>query len=452
MIMKKELNDKERERNMSLGIKEGGAVTVTTIITETYMTPFALVLGGNSMHIGFLNSFSGLLFPLSQLYGSKMMDKWERKKLMIFSASWQALVLLPILILSILAIYNIGAWFPNFLIIFYSLYIVFGALAGLTWFSLMGDVVPPEKRGRYFGKRNAILGGIGILVTLLGAFLLDFFKTEGKVLIGFSILFFIAIIARWVSVFILKKHRDADRKKKKRHKGILNFFKSMHKTNYGKFVIYVTFLNFSAMIASPFFSVYMLQELKLSYTWFTIINLSQAVSIMIFMLVWGKFADKYGNKKTLMIGSILIPLLPLLWIFNQNPFYLLIPMFLGGVGWAAFNLASINFIYDSVESDKRAAYLAYMNLIAGVGVFLGAGIGGVIIEYLPIKFMNIFLFVFLISGILRILSAVIMMPLIKEVRKVEKFSFGRITPLLHLKMIGHNTNLHHHHHALHHHE
>ena len=87
----------------------------------------------------------------------------------------------------------------------------------------------------------------------------------------------------------------------------------MTKTNFGRFVIYIFLFNFSVMIASPFFSVYMLEELKLSYLWFTIINLSQAVSIVIFMLVWGKFADKYGNKKLLTIGSVLVPILPLLW-------------------------------------------------------------------------------------------------------------------------------------------
>ena len=434
----------KRKRNMSLGIKEGGAANITTTIIDTYITPFALAIGANSAHIGFLNSFSGLLSPLSQLHGSKFLEKYTRKKLMVFSAAWQILMLLPIVLLGILFISDIKVGLPYFLIVFYSLYVILGALAGLSWFSLMGDIVPPEERGRYFGKRNAILLAIGIIVTLSAAFLLDFLKMQGKLLIGFSILFFMAILARGVSVLILRKYEDPDEKKKKLNAGFFHFLKSIHKTNYGKFVIYVAFLNFAAMIASPFFTVYILEELKLSYTWLTIINLAQSVSMVFFMLIWGKFADRYGNKKTLVIGSVLIPLLPLLWIFNQNPYYLLIPMFLGGIGWAAFNLASSNFVYDSIESEKRAAYLAYMNVVAGIGIFLGAGLGGIIIEYVSISFMNIFLFIFLVSAILRFLAGVIMMPLIKEVRRVKEFSFGDITPLLHLKTIGQHTNLHHH--------
>ena len=309
---------------------------------------------------------------------------------------------------------------------------------------MIGDIVPEDKRGMYFGKKNAILGGIGIFITLISSFFLDFFKTEGRVLVGFSVLFLVAMIARFGSFILFKRMDDPDRKHKIFRERFKHFAKNLRRTNYGKFVIYIALINFAAMIASPFFSVYMLEELKLSYVWFTIINLSQAVSMMIFMLVWGKFADKYGNKELLIIGSLLIPILPLLWIFNQNPYYLLIPMFLGGIGWAAFTLASSNFVYDSVEREKREIYLAYMNIFAGIGIFLGAGLGGLMIEYLPIRFMNIFLFVFLVSAILRALTALLMMPIIKEVKKVEKFSFARVAPLLHLRMLGHHTTLSHH--------
>lgn len=443
--MKKEMSLRQREKNMSLGIKEGSASTVTSIITETYMTPFALALGANNVHVGFLNSFSGLLAPLSQLYGSRVLERHERKRVWFFSALWQMLVLIPILLLGVFFLFDVEIGLPSFLILFYSLYVIFGALAAMAWFSLMGDVVPQEQRGWYFGKRNAILGGIGVVVTLAGSFLLDYFKTGGIVLLGFSLLFLIAIIARGISLVYLRRQDDPDGKGRRLHDGFFHFLKSMRRTNYGRFVLYVAFLNFAVMIASPFFTVYMLEELKLSYVWYTIISLSQAISMMIFMLVWGKFADRYGNKALLIIGNVLVPILPLLWIFHQNPFYLLIPMFLGGIGWAAFNLASSNFIYDSVEKEKRAAYLAYLNVFAGVGIFLGAGLGGFLIEYLPLRFMNIFLFVFLISAVLRMVAGVVFLPFVREVRRVERFSLGKITPLLHLKMLGHHTSLQHHH-------
>jgi len=440
LLNMKKFGEKRRARNMRLGLSEGSVVTVMSIIAETYMTPFALALGANSAHIGFLNSTSGILPPLAQLSGSRALEKSIRRKVMVLAAFWQALTLLPLIILGL---FSFGIFSPYLLILFYSSYAVFGAITGLAWFSLMGDIVPSEKRGRYFGKRNALLGGTGIMVTLAGSFFLDLFKTQGKVLLGFSLLFMVALVARLISLAMLKKYDDPDGKGRKLHDGFWHFTRTLGTSNYGRFVLYVSLLNFAVMIASPFFAVYMLQELHLSYIWYTIISLSQSVSILIFMLVWGKFADRYGNKKTLILGSILIPLLPLLWIFSQNPYYLLIPMFLGGIGWAAFNLASSNFVYDAVPREKRAAYLAYTNLFVGIGIFTGSVLGGLLIEYLPLHVMNIFLFVFLISAILRGLVAVVMLPLVKEVRKVKKFSFAHIAPLLQLKMPGNHTHLHH---------
>src|SRR3989344_2448137 len=439
--------DEDRRKDMSVSIKEGSASTFMSTIVDTYITPFALALGANSVHIGFLNSFSGLFSPLAQVYGSKF--KVERKKLILNTIIWQGLMIIPILLLGILFLNGFRMGTPSILIVFYSLYVIFGALVSQSWFSMIGDIVPDNERGRYFGRRNAILGTIGVIVTLLSAFLLDYYKTGGFVLIGFSILFLLAFIARFVSYYYFRKIKDPDGNQKKTGESFINFTKNLTKTNFGRFVIYIFLFNFSVMIASPFFSVYMLEELKLSYLWFTIINLSQAVSIVIFMLVWGKFADKYGNKKLLTIGSVLVPILPLLWIFNQNPFYLLIPMFLGGVGWAAFSLASNNFVYDSVEKEKRSVYLAYLNIYGGIGIFLGAGLGGLVIRDLPISFMNIFLFIFLVSAVLRGLTALIMMPILKEVRSVEKFSFSRVMPLLHLRTPGNHMSLDSLHHNMH---
>ena len=69
-----------------------------------------------------------------------------------------------------------GVWLsvlPILLIVFYCLQIGVGAIAGPAWFSWMGDLVPKEKRGKYFGKRNRILQAVTIITMLTAGFLLD---------------------------------------------------------------------------------------------------------------------------------------------------------------------------------------------------------------------------------------------------------------------------------------
>ncbi|MEK6820234.1 MAG: MFS transporter [Nanoarchaeota archaeon] len=435
-IILKNAGDKlEKEKTMSLSIREGAAASVMSGFGDAYITPYALTLNANNAQIGFLSSFAGLVSPLSQLFGSKLMEKYPRKRIIMTFVTFHAIMWIPILLLSLFFWKNIFlSYLPIFLIIFYSVYAIFGAVAGPAWFSLLGDIVPDKIRGRYFSKRNKITGTIALVSTVIAAFILDFFKTKGYILIGFSILFVIAGIFRLVSASMFRKHYEPSFKLEKGYYfSIWQFIKKAPSNNFGKFVIFITLMNFTTSIAGPFFAVYMLKDLQFSYITFILVNISSSISSLLFMPIWGKFSDKYGNREMLKIGAIVVPFFPMLWIFSSSPLYLaLVPQLVGGIGWAAFNLAASNFVYDSVSVQRRGLCVAYYNIIVGIGVFFGAALGGILAHYLTITFMNKLLFIFLISGLARLAVTIIFMPSIKEVRKVEK---PKINPLFYFKEI-----------------
>lgn len=440
-ILKKVKEDIDKERTMKLSVKEGSACSVMSGFTDSYVTPFALTLKANNVQIGLLSSIPGLLSPLSQIFGSNLMEKYSRKRIIVTAVSLQALMWLPILVLSLLFWKNIFSnCLPLVLIVFYSLYAVFGAIAGPAWFSLLGDIIPEKVRGRYFGKRNKITGTVALVSALIAAFVLDFFKTRGFLLIGFSILFLIACLARLISAYFFKKHYEPKLSLEKGYYfSFLQFLKKASSNNFGRFVIYVSLINFATNIAGPFFAVYMLRDLGFSYITFMLINLSSAIFSLLFMPIWGKFSDKYGNRELLKLGSFLIPLLPILWIFSSSPLYIaLIPQLIGGIGWAAFNLSAGNFIYDSVSPQRRGICVAYHNLLNGIGIFLGATLGGLLAQYLTISFMNKLLFIFLISGFLRFIVVLVFLPKIKEIRKVSR---PPKNPFLYIKEIRPMTGI-----------
>jgi MFS family permease len=405
-------------------------------LTDSYITPYALTLKANNVQIGLLSSIPSLLAPISQVFGSRLMERYSRKRIMVISVALNALMWLPILLLSVFLWRGFFTkYLPVMLIAFYSLYAIFGALAGPAWFSLLGDVVPEKIRGRYFGRRNKICGGIALVATIIAAFILDFFKTKGLVLIGFSVLFLVACIARLISAFLFTKHCEPNLKLEKGYYfSFWQFLKKARGNNFGRFVIYVSAMNLAVNIAGPFFAVYMLKDLGFSYITFMLINISAAIFSLLSMPIWGKFSDKYGNRELLRVGSLLVPLLPVFWIFSKSPIYIaLVPQFISGVGWAAFNLSIGNFVYDAVTPQRRAICVAYLNVIAGIGVFIGASLGGLLAQYLTISFMNKLLFIFLISGIARMLVAALLLKGVKEVRKVKQ---PERNPLSYLKEIS----------------
>ena len=124
------------------------------------------------------------------------------------------------------------------------------------WFSWMGDIIPEKIRGRYFAKRNRVSGTFALSSMLIASFFLDYFKTQGIALIGFSMLFFIAAIARGISAYLFTKQYEPEIKFEKGYYfSFTSFLKNINKDNFGKFTLYISFMKMAAFIASPFFAV-----------------------------------------------------------------------------------------------------------------------------------------------------------------------------------------------------
>lgn len=443
--MKKEASGKEKERliekTKKLSIKEGSLYSVHDGFGLRYITPFALQIGKNNpfinLFIGFLISIPSLLSNISQIFTSKLIERYSRKKIVSKGVFLQALMWLFIILAgSLFFIFKLSSTLSLLgVLIFYTLLILFGAFVSPAWVSWMKDIVVKDK-GKFFGKRNKITGIIAIVTMLLGGIFLDFTE-KSDIFIGFAILFFVAFLARASSSRLFKYHYEP---KLKLHKGYYFSFKDfilgIPKHNFARFTLFTALFIFATSIASPFFSVYMLKELNFSYTYWIIVILSSSLSSFLSMSFWGRLTDRYGTIKIVKVTGFLIPLVPLFWVVspflfsNSNVFYYLIAVELfSGFIWAGYNLGTANFIYSTVTRERVALCSAYYNVLHGIGVFLGATLGGISssLNNGSLFGFNSIIFVFLISGILRWVVYFAMVNRFNEVAKVREFpSFNEI--------------------------
>lgn len=409
-----------KEKALRRSIYEGSAASFSSGLGDSYITPFALALGANTLHIGLLSSFSGLFSPIAQLSGSKLMEKFSRKRIVMSFVLLQAIAWLFVAGLSFLYIKGFFVnYLPIILIVAYTLVATLGGVAYPAWFSWMGDLVPEQERGRYFSKRNRITGAVGLIAFFVGAFLLDAFKTRGFVLLGFSLLFALSFIFRFISFSLLRRQFNP---KFRLAKGYYFSFWSFLKRydNFGKFAVYQAVFYFAIMIASPFFSVYMLEDLGFNYITFMIVNISSSIFYLLFLPLAGRFSDKFGNLKLLYIGGAMFFLTPVLWLFIKSPIWLiLIPQVVSGLASAAFLIAANDFTYDSVSPRHRGLCAAYTSVLVGAGVFFGSLVGGILAKYVHVSFMSPILFVFLVSAVFRFSVSLFFLPQIKEIRRVK---------------------------------
>ncbi len=421
--MVKESIKELKHHSRRLSIKEGIFAAAKGSVGDYYISPFAIAINMSSSAVALLSSVAGLLGPLTQMFSSRLIEKYSRKKIILKAVFLEALMWLPLILIAILYFKGILiTLLPFFLLFFFAIYVMLANIGNPAWFSWMGDLVDKEYRGRWFSKRNLITGFVSITLALVASFFLTYLTNKNWTMFGFMILFSLAFIFRIISWRVFKRQYEPKIKLKKGYYfSFWNFVKKAPQTNFGRFSIFRAVFAFACSISSPLIAVYLLRLLGFTYTIYMVIILSGSVFALVVLGTWGKFADRYGNYKVMGITSILIPIIPILWVISPSPLYLvLVPAIITGVSWAGFNLAAGNFIYDNVTAEKRGLVVSYYNLLNGIGIFLGAGIGALLIKFLTINFIEPILFIFFLGGIARMIVVFIWIPKIKEIRKTEK--------------------------------
>jgi MFS family permease len=356
----------------------------------------------------------------------------KRKAIILLGASLQALMLIPLALLPVL--------FPEqailLLILSAVLYFAGANLAAPQWCSLMGELVPERRRGRFFARRTRLISITSFSTLILAGIILDLFDRNAYTLTGYFMIFGIAFGARLVSVYYLWRMHDPYQ-----HVAAMEspFQFAMRRdilaSPFVKFSAFFALMQFSVSIASPFFIIYLLRDLEFSYLEYTV---SVSMSVLMQFLAlnrWGRISDIFGNRLILASTGLLIPFLPMIWLVSTHYFYILLIQAIGGMLWAGFSLSAGNYLYDLTPANKRATYLAWHNVMASIAVFCGALLGGYLGAHLPrevelfgvhYEWLSVIYGVFLVSGVLRLTVALLFLPRLKEIRPVKPMTMRNL--------------------------
>ncbi|MEO0097945.1 MAG: MFS transporter, partial [candidate division WOR-3 bacterium] len=186
------INQKERERSLKFSLLDGIFASINAGFTQSYITPFALLLKATNFQIGILNSLPQFISSFFQIPSADIVEKLKsRVKIIANSIYFQGLFWLLISFLAFLNNSQFAFLIFLILLIFHN---SFSAFATPIWQSLMSDTVDKDKYGRYFAYRGKVLGFITLIANFAAGFIL-FLLSQNKIL-GFFIIFLIAGISR----------------------------------------------------------------------------------------------------------------------------------------------------------------------------------------------------------------------------------------------------------------
>ncbi len=395
---------------------------------ESYLSAFAVFLKATNPQIALLASLPQLVGALFQFASVRLLNLLKsRKKIILYGVTGQALTWLFILSTPLLPENQAINW----LILSVIVYFLLGSFANPAWNSLMGDLVNSNQRGRYFGRRNGVMSIAAFASLCFAGALLHQSEKWGRVGLGFTLLFSIALIARLISARYLSLMSEPQyTPRAEDHFSIWQFLRNGRNTNFGRFVLFTALIHFSVHVSGPFISPYLLRDLNFSYLQFTCSSAATVLAQFLTLHIWGRFGDQFGNKKVLAISGALLPIIPLFWLSTTNFYLILAIQIFGGIAWAGFSLSMGNFVFDAVSPAKRAQCIAIYNSANAIGIFLGASLGGNLSRWLPrelhagsfhLTLVSNLQFLFFFSAILRLIVASKFLPMIREVREVKPF-------------------------------
>ena len=384
-------------------------ITTTGIL----LSNFLVELGANAVQIGMLSSIPMLVNLLQPLgaYFSERIDSRHTYCLWTHGAARFVWLFLAIAIGA--ASWGWGDLHNHQLVVMTLLIIlashVLTALGSASWLSWMAMLVPRKLRGRYFGLRNSIASFTKLIYVPIAGLIVSFWP--GGAIQGFGIVLLLGLLAgaaslacqflktdinpqshNYSEIKSFSRNTASDKTGKQETSEVQNQNQNFNQppnmwkdSNFLIFLAYFSLWMFAFNLSTPFFNLYMLDTLDLDVSWVTVYGSFQAGAGMLMLILWGKLADKVGNRAILFLVGILVAIIPLLWVgigVDSLSIWLWLPLLhiLIGGSTAAIELCSNNIQISIAPVRMQSVYFATAAAAAGASGAIGTTIGGFLAE------------------------------------------------------------------------
>jgi MFS family permease len=400
----------------TIGIHIGGVFLPSFITTALLLQQLKAPL----VIIGFVNSLLYLVNVLQPLSTGLTRNVKKRKPLVVISSFLGRSLFIASMVIALM--------FANFKYIFPVMVVLLClasfsiSFAGTGWSTWMADIVPEEKRGSYFGLRNAICSIAGIIAILIAGLMLKIYPEKQGYYIIYAIAFISALLGS-IALIIQYEPKKNENYNEPFFVSYKNIFKDK---NFITFVGIISFFNFSLLFSNPFFNVYYLDSVKISpevLSYFSAFGIVISITGYIF---FGKVSEVTGYKFVIKLCLLFMAIPPLLVNFvtkNDYIFLIGIIVFLQSFFGAGWTIATFNSSLLISPMQNRSLYIAVFNSINSFFAIFASVIGGYFSDFLSNFNLELFgrtiystSFIFLLTTIL-IIIGLLLFPEYTETQK-----------------------------------
>ncbi len=150
----------------------------------------------------------------------------------------------------------------------------------------------------------------------------------------------------------------------------------------GRLLVYLLSVQAAAQVAGPYFTPYMLRHLHFSYLEYVLLIGTSFFAKVMALPRLGRLAQRYGARRLLWWGGVGIVPVAGLWLVSQSFWFLVAVQLVGGVAWAAYELAMFLLFNEAIHEDERTSVLSTFNFTNAVATAVGSLCGGLLLKVL----------------------------------------------------------------------
>jgi MFS family permease len=413
--------DPAHDRSLRHALRDGIGYALLVGTVENYLGAYAIFLQASASQVAILSTFPNWFGSLVQLLSAWIAGfGLKRKTLILGGVAFQIAALAPLIVIPRL-------W-PEHAILTLTLaalaYHAGNNLAAPMWTSLVGDLLPERRRGRWFGRRTALANLATFAAIAAAGFILEAYQAADLAYWGFATIFALGGLARMYSFSQLARMEDPGPPRESTiTQPVSSLWHRLTGSHFVRYSLSIGLMYAAVVFSGPLFSVYMLRELHFTYVEFMGNTAVSAVTQALLLPFWGRVRDSYGNRIVIVVSGWLIPLVPLVWIFTTNYWLLIGAQMVTGAAWSGYALASSTFLYDTVAPARRGLFTAIHTALATSFWFAGGLLAAWLVDRMP---TGITLFgetwswgshlipMFALSAVARTMVAVVTLPRLTE--------------------------------------
>ena len=344
-----------------------------------FLIGFAMRLGADNVLLGLLAT-APQFFVVFQFLAAFLVERhWSRKRLTVVFAfvtplAWFLIAAIPFFEASL----SMASRFAV-LISVIILVTVAAQFAGNARGSWVGELIPAQRRGRFFGYCSMFGGIVGAVFAIAEGGFLDFVEAHG--LLAFTALFLFGSLFGLASAALNIPQPDCPLPGAGARQPFLRQVRETFRNR--PFVMLAIVHAVLAMggIAGPFNAAYLLRDVGLSFFGLGLVNSVFVAAMLLASPFWGRLVDRFGCRPILTVGLWVMAPCGLIWLAippgaTATAYYLL-PWsnFACGVGAAAVNVAITTMMYKVSRPEGRsvqfAAYSVFISVASAPMPLLG---------------------------------------------------------------------------------